>query len=254
MKIIVLKIVITGIYFFMIYMNYLANSKPLNNRNTGQISDDYPSLFTPSGYAFSIWGIIYLLLGVFVFKTLFTQSSLLTDTYVSTVMILFIVTSVFNIAWLLLWHYDYIVLSSLVMLFFLIANILTVNLIPSTDVLLKTTFSIYAAWIMVAFIANISIMLVKLDIPIFANNETLWYVIVMTVGLSLASLLLFLDHNVVYSLVFLWAFLAIFLKHQAKVGHHLTSNAPIYYTAIIIVIVVILSLWTFINNGYKVFL
>ena len=254
MKITILKVLVTGFYFFMIYMNYLANSLPLNNRNTGQISDEYPSLFTPSGYAFSIWGIIYILLGIYVVKILFTVSGDFTEQYMTSVMILFIATSSLNITWLVLWHYDYIVMSSVVMLVFLILNVLTVSLIPSSEVLIKTTFSIYAGWIMVAFIANISIMLVKLNIPIFANNETVWYVIVMSVGLMIVGILLIFDHNVVYALVFIWAFLAIFLKHLSKEGYHLNSSLPIVYTGIIIGVIGIISIWTFISNGYKVFL
>ncbi|EFK97202.1 conserved hypothetical protein, partial [sediment metagenome] len=39
---------------------------PLNNRSTGDISDAYPNLFAPAGPAFSIWGLIYLLLGAYV--------------------------------------------------------------------------------------------------------------------------------------------------------------------------------------------
>ena len=46
----------------MLMMNYLANSLPLNNKTTGQLSDAYPNLFVPAGITFSIWGIIYLLL------------------------------------------------------------------------------------------------------------------------------------------------------------------------------------------------
>src|SRR5690606_16448353 len=47
--------VITG----NIYFNYAYNNV-FGLRSNTEVSEMYPSLFTPSGYAFSIWGIIYI--------------------------------------------------------------------------------------------------------------------------------------------------------------------------------------------------
>ena len=48
-----------------IIVNALANILPINNRLTAEISDSLPNLFVPSGFTFSIWGIIYFLLILF---------------------------------------------------------------------------------------------------------------------------------------------------------------------------------------------
>ena len=53
-------------YVAMIAVNALANILPINGRNTGEISDSYENLFAPAGLTFSIWGVIYLLLGTHV--------------------------------------------------------------------------------------------------------------------------------------------------------------------------------------------
>jgi len=45
-----------------ITVNALANILPIAGRQTGQISDSFPSFFTPAGYVFAIWGLIYLAL------------------------------------------------------------------------------------------------------------------------------------------------------------------------------------------------
>src|SRR5690606_41017164 len=45
-----------------IFINYLSNTGKINNTTIGEVSNQYNSLFTPAGYAFSIWGFIYLLL------------------------------------------------------------------------------------------------------------------------------------------------------------------------------------------------
>jgi hypothetical protein len=46
--------------------NALANALPIAGRTTGEVSDMYPNLFTPAGITFSIWGVLYLGLLIFV--------------------------------------------------------------------------------------------------------------------------------------------------------------------------------------------
>ncbi len=43
-----------------IAFNYWANALPLGGATTGEISDRYPTLVTPAGYTFSVWGVIFL--------------------------------------------------------------------------------------------------------------------------------------------------------------------------------------------------
>ena len=48
----------------MILTNGLASWIPINGVTTGDVSDAYANLFTPAGFTFSIWGLIYVLLAV----------------------------------------------------------------------------------------------------------------------------------------------------------------------------------------------
>jgi len=66
MKKIPIKIIAGVAYAAMVVVNFLANGLPINNRSTGAIADAYPNKFAPAGLAFSIWGLIYLLLGGYV--------------------------------------------------------------------------------------------------------------------------------------------------------------------------------------------
>ena len=43
-------------------INGLAGTTVLNGRTTAQVSDLYSNPFTPAGYVFAIWGIIYAFL------------------------------------------------------------------------------------------------------------------------------------------------------------------------------------------------
>ena len=53
-------------FVITVYVNGLANAIPINGKTTGELSDLYPNLFVPIGFTFSIWGVIYLLLLVFI--------------------------------------------------------------------------------------------------------------------------------------------------------------------------------------------
>ena len=43
-----------------VVINYLSNTGVFNGETMATISAKYQNLFTPAGYAFSIWGLIYL--------------------------------------------------------------------------------------------------------------------------------------------------------------------------------------------------
>ena len=53
-------------FVVVVAVNALATTIPLGGMTTGQLSDLYPNLFVPAGLTFAIWGVIYLLLGIFV--------------------------------------------------------------------------------------------------------------------------------------------------------------------------------------------
>ena len=57
---IALRVVVAATVVGMIGMNALANIIPFFGRGTGEVSDTFPTLVTPAGYVFSIWGLIYI--------------------------------------------------------------------------------------------------------------------------------------------------------------------------------------------------
>lgn len=46
---------------FTIIFNYLSNTGIFNGKTIANVSNQCHNLFTPAGYAFSIWGLIYLI-------------------------------------------------------------------------------------------------------------------------------------------------------------------------------------------------
>ncbi len=75
---VLLRLLVGTSFVAMIAVNALANILPINDITTGQISDSYPNLFAPAGVTFSIWGLIYLLLGAYtVYQSAFTKNDFL---------------------------------------------------------------------------------------------------------------------------------------------------------------------------------
>ena len=107
-----------------IFINYLSNTGKINGTTIGDRSDGINSLFTPAGYAFSIWGLIYLMLfafAIFQGRSLFNKNK--EDDFVEKVGIWFIVSCVANSAWVFLWLYGFIGLSCIAMFLILFSLI-----------------------------------------------------------------------------------------------------------------------------------
>ena len=220
-------------YAAMIAVNVLANALPINGRTTGAISDAYENLFAPAGLTFAIWGVIYLLLGAHVLYQLglfhgpddkggageSRRVSLL-----ERVGVLFSLSSLANIAWILSWHYDFILLSTLllatmlVLLILITRTILAANLSPRDRALVRLPFSVYFGWLTVATIANITVWLVSIGWDGFGIAQSTWAVAIIAVGAAIGTAVILRDSDIAYGLVLVWAYLGIWIKHTSNTG------------------------------------
>ena len=205
-----------------IIVNGLANALPLNNRTTGELSDQYPNLFVPAGLTFSIWGLIYILLAIFVIYQLIIviKKDSQQSSFIERIGLLFFVSSVVNIGWIFAWHYEMVPLSLVLMLVLLgclIAIYLRLNIgkTASTNTekyLVHLPFSVYLGWITIATIANVTALLVDVGWNTFGLGEQFWAVAVIAVGIAIALSVLFTRKDIFYCLVVDWALLGILIK------------------------------------------
>lgn len=231
-------------YILMIVVNALANILPINNLTTGQVSDSFPNLFAPTGLTFSIWGVIYLFLGIYTVYQLFSKK--VNSKLSNQVNTLFIISSFVNSFWIFAWHYKIIWLTVLLMLALLgslikIVDILNKEKLNSREKLLyKIPFGVYFGWITVATIANITGFLVDIGWNGFGLPDTTWMILILFVGLVIAIWRMHKDSNLVYGLVPVWAYYGIWLKHTMPIGFN-NSYPPIIVTVIICIILLIIS-------------
>ncbi len=244
-----LKIFTVAAYVTMVAVNYLAVLLPLGGRGTGQISDNYPNLFAPAGYAFSIWGLIYTLLGIYVVYQLWQKKNSLFTRINS----LFIINALLNVAWIFAWHYDLIWLSVILMAGLLvtlikIADILRLSKLNKKEKwLVQLPFSIYFGWITVASIANVTVFLVSIGWNGFGLSPEIWTVLILLVGTLIGVLRMLRDRFIAYGLVFVWAYSAILAKHMSTSAFN--GLYPIIIWAVVLCLVI---LWgTLIFLGIK---
>lgn len=229
----VAKILAGFTYLLMVAVNFLANGLPINNRSTGEISDAYPNLFAPAGPAFSIWGLIYLLLAGYVIYQ-FTKSSQPKKELIKKINPLFIASSLANILWIFAWHYDYIALSVLIMATLLILLIKIADILRgeqftlSEKFFIRAPFSVYFGWITVAAIANITVFLVSTGWKGFGVADYIWTSIILLVGALIGIVRMRRDKNIPYGLVLIWAYFGILLKHLSFSGFNGQYQSIIY--------------------------
>ena len=205
-----------------VVVNALANVLPINNITTGALSDLYPNLFVPAGLTFAVWGLIYVLLGIFVIYPLIP--SVRRDPrkvdFVRRIGPLFFISCIANIGWIFAWHYQILPLSLIFMLIllgcllfiYLRLNVGKSETTRAERYFAHLPFSVYLGWITIATIANVTALLVNINWNTWGLSEQFWAVAVIIVGIAIALSMLFTRKDIYYSLVVDWALLGILLK------------------------------------------
>ncbi len=221
MKGTVRQIVVILAALAMIVVNVLANALPINGQNTGEISDRFDIYFVPAGYVFSIWGLIYLgIIAFLIYQALPAQRN---DARMEAIAGPFVFSSVANIVWIFLWHYN-VFPATLVAMLALLASLIVIYLRLGTGRTrgnaaetwaVRVPFSVYLGWITVATIANVTQVLYFVGWSGFGFSPETWLVIMLAVAVVVAGLMAWTRRDVAYLLVLVWAFIGIALKHAA---------------------------------------
>ena len=225
-----MKIVNLLLFALMLAMNYLANALPLGGKTTGELSDAYPNLFVPAGITFSIWGVIYLMLLLFVLLQ-FRESN---KEMILQIGWLFAINCILNSLWIVAWHYQWISVSLVIMLGLLVTLVfINVNLKEQPLSITKASFGIYLGWICIATIANVTALLVSYNWGVWGLSDQFWTITMIAIGASLVLVTQVQLANPFVGIAVVWAFLGIAIKRQP-------DFQSIFYMAIAAMVVVAL--------------
>ena len=202
--------------FLNVMFSYLSGYFMPGN-DIGVVTEKYNSLFAPAGYAFLIWGIIYL--SFFCYAVYQLMPSQRRETLFDCLAKPFIGSNLLGMVWISVYRMDFISISTVVILFMLtLAVILYVRvrhvvLRNEQSSWLSLPFSLFLGWLSVAAIANVDILLISLgwmsDLP---TQLTTTMVFILVAGLS-GVFISYRCADFIFTSVISWACVAIFVAH-----------------------------------------
>ena len=211
----------------VIVINYYSQSRGVNGKTVGELSDEYNNLFTPAGFAFSIWGIIFLMMIIYsVYQLISVFGGSAIDSYrrtsVEKTSFWFILANIGNVSWLFAWLNEWTGASVLVMLTILISllNIMfrtglkVGGLLWKDRIFITWPIATYAGWISVAAIANISAWLSKIGWEGGFLSEVQWTIIMISIAVIVNIYVIWKRNTHTFGMVGVWALFAIYARHQ----------------------------------------
>jgi benzodiazapine receptor len=147
--------------------NWMAATGHVNGVTPAQVSDKYPTVITPAGYAFTIWSLIYLWLIAFSIYQLVPRNA----PRFRPIRSLYILSCALNCAWIFFWNGDQIAISfaiiaSLLAVLIMIAAKLRQTRSPLESFLVKGPLGLYLGWVAAAALVNFAVLLVYANIDL----------------------------------------------------------------------------------------
>jgi hypothetical protein len=214
------KILVVLSVLATLIVNGLANALPINGQTTAEISDRFEVFFTPAGYVFSIWGLIYLgLAALAVYQALPAQSD---NPRLGRARAWIVLSGLANTAWILLWHYESYPLTLLAMLTIVGSLIAAyVSLDVGTERVsrgerwfVQLPISVYLGWISVATIANATVLLDYLGWSGWGIRPEIWTGLMVVAALVIGWLMAYRRADWAFPLVLTWAFIGIGVQNS----------------------------------------
>lgn len=200
-----------------IAVNSLAGIGRIGGVTPKDISDKYYTSLTPSGYAFTIWSLIYFGLIIFsIYQALPSKGERFRN-----LRSIYIISCVANCLWIYLWHYDQI-LACLAVIFVLLLTLVFINLnLRNTKSVAETwfaatPFALYFGWVTVATILNSTIALVSLGIQTSETTTNILACALIAVAAVFGVIFRQVLSNSAYPLAIAWALTAIGVQQSGK--------------------------------------
>jgi len=252
-------------FLVQVSMTWLVQLKLVNDYTVAEVSDKYPSLFTPAGITFAIWGIIYAgLAGLCIYHIVmawkkWTNHATNADT--ERMGEWFVLSNVTAAFWLLAWVDEEIGLSVVLMFVQLLCLIIINRRLGIYDsrrsvaskLLTQFPLSIYFGWITVATIANLNCYLNSTDWDGWGLDPVDWTTILIGVTVFISVLVMTIRRNIFFGLVVIWALYGIIIKLSAAdpiLYYHILRTAWIGISVLALVAVLrIIKNWVSVKHN-----
>jgi hypothetical protein len=209
-----------GTFIGTIYMNYLFSTGYDGRRSMGEISAEYATAITPAGFAFAIWGLIYLGLTILCITLIRELIQKKDNGLIQKAGLWFVASNLLNAAWIYYWTSEMFFISVLIILGLLFsllmltkrAQSLSSPKIFSLTTVSKTTISIYTGWVIAATVLNISIWIATLGLAYLEYAFIPLSILLVAAGIYFYTAYHFPNSAIL--LVGAWAFYGIGKNHE----------------------------------------
>lgn len=198
-------------FILMIVMNYVVGT------NVGNVADNNQPIIQPAGFAFSIWGLIYALVFIWIIKQFFQKTW--KDSPAYKLKYWPIINFLLNSAWILVFTQQ-MILASVIVIFALLITLIIMHILISSqhyNWFDRFPYSIYFAWVTVASIVNVFQLTNDNNIDsIVGLDELTWTIIMLSAAgvIGLITALYFKDW--LYPLVIIWPLYAIYVENNSE--------------------------------------
>lgn len=231
------------LYCFTLVFNGVSAFGLINNLSQKDVSAMYPTVITPAGYAFSIWGLIYVLVFICLFKLLKNYKNECCTRVIEATWIWINLSAILNILWIVCFAYLQLILSSvmiLCLLFSLFMIIYSINKLSLMKPIVAIAFGIYTGWVLIASFVNILATLQQINPNTINLNLSLLIPLLIILPIICAILIVRSTTNAMVPLPIAWAYIAIYVEHSI-------SDALLG-----VLFLVVLSLYQLSKNCYKI--
>lgn len=192
----------------MIFLNYWSAV------NVGIVADENQAVIQPAGFAFSIWGLIYILLFIWIIKVFFSETGAVT---VKRLHIWPLTNFLLNGLWILVFTAGWILLSSAVIILLLVTLIKMYTETSNQDYhwFDRLPFSVYFGWVTAASVVNIFTLLVSYNQEMFLGiPEISWTLLAVLLITVLTVYIGFQFRDWLYPLVIVWTYSGIYIEND----------------------------------------
>lgn len=239
------NVVILLVTFFV---NFLGASGLINGMSQAAVSDKYNTLITPAGSSFSIWGIIYSLLLIWVVYLAFQSKKIAYRELIKAITPFYWVSLFSNMIWIVTFSFELVGISTIFIFIYLFALIACLNKIRTikhpSQWFSAITYGLHTGWVLIASVVNIAAFLVQINWSGFGISGAVWTGIVMIVAMVIATFVTNSTRNVILPLPIVWAFYGIRSALIEKGGYSVLELLAIFG----IVVMLLLSIYIFIKN------
>ena len=196
-------------FVIMVGVNYLVGG------NVGNIANQDQAIIQPASYVFSIWGVIYVLLAIWIIR-LFIRKDDPSLIYKS-IHYWLVVNFALNALWIVVFTQVWLIASTIVLIGLLITLIVIYKKLTRHGIhwFDRAPFSIYFGWVTVATIVSIIDTVNGQGIEdLIGLNEYQWTLILLVIATLIAFFVSLFHKDWLYPLVFAWAYIGIIIENE----------------------------------------